>query len=447
MRFFSLMTETVPTLNAYLALVVVLINFVYAILTLARTSRTNTYILFALICVSNIFWNLGDFMIYLTGNRAWYYFSRVGSSMLPALMFHFIIDLVEFRPKRLAWVRIPYVLSGLFAFMAFGAMFHPAGRSFMDGGLRNLLYIVFLAPVLLLGIGVIRKGIRRTKLKDQQARLRHILIAAVIGVFTGLTETVQFLNLPIPSLGHLGCLAYSSLLAFSVFKHRAAYDVLTQMKDRLESLGEMAAGISHEIRNPLTSIKGASDLLWGELKSLDLPRAREYHDIIREEIDRLNHILLNFQYFTRPLKIEKELIPVNEIIRKTVRLAETAPATIKIRQELSGNSPKVKVDASLLKQVFLNLIKNAEEACGPEGEIVIKTETLPPWFRISFSDNGPGISAENFDRIFEPFFTTKSAGMGMGLAICRRIMLAHGGELDAKNRLPNGAEFTILLPM
>ena len=233
----------------------------------------------------------------------------------------------------------------------------------------------------------------------------------------------------------------------SVFKHRTAYDVLTQMQEKLESLGEMAAGIAHEIRNPLTSIKGASDLLWGELKDLDLPRAREYHDIIREEIDRLNHILLNFQYFTRPLKIEKELIPVNEIIRKTVRLAETAPATIKIRQELSGNSPKVKADASLLKQVFLNLIKNAEEACGPEGEMVIKTETLPPWFRITFSDNGPGISAETLNRIFEPFFTTKSAGMGMGLAICRRIMLAHGGELDAKNRLPNGAEFTILLPI
>ncbi len=186
------------------------------------------------------------------------------------------------------------------------------------------------------------------------------------------------------------------------------------MQERLESLGEMAAGIAHEIRNPLTSIKGASNLLSDEVKRLDLPRVREYHDIIREEIDRLNHILLNFQYFTRPLKIEKELIPVNEIIRKTVRLAETAPANITIKQDLSGNSPKIMADASLLRQVFLNLIKNAEEACGPEGELVIKTESLPPWFRISFSDNGPGISAENLNRIFEPFFTTKSSRDGDG---------------------------------
>ena len=285
------------------------------------------------------------------------------------------------------------------------------------------------------------------KPERKKARLRYILVAFIIAVVTGITDLVQALNIPVPPLGHLGCVIYSSILAIGVFKHRTAYDILAQMQEKLESLGEMAAGIAHEIRNPLTSIKGASDLLWGELKGLDLPRAREYHDIIREEIDRLNHILLNFQYFTRPLKIEKELIPVNEIIRKTVRLAETGPANITIKQELSGNSPKVKADASLLKQVFLNLIKNAEEACGLEGEMVIKTEILPPWFRISFSDNGPGISAENLNRIFEPFFTTKSAGMGMGLAICRRIMLAHGGELDVKNRLPKGAEFTILLPM
>jgi two-component system, LuxR family, sensor kinase FixL len=78
---------------------------------------------------------------------------------------------------------------------------------------------------------------------------------------------------------------------------------------------------------------------------------------------------------------------------------------------------------------------------------VIKTETLLPWFRISFSDNGPGISTENLKRIFEPFFTTKTAGMGMGLAICRRILLAHGGELEVKNGLSKGTEFIILLPI
>jgi len=99
-----------------------------------------------------------------------------------------------------------------------------------------------------------------------------------------------------------------------------------------------------------------------------------------------------------------------------------------------------------LKQLFLNLIKNAQEACGHDGELVIQTEPLPQWLRIRFSDNGPGIPSDHLERIFEPFFTTKSSGMGMGLAICQRIIQAHGGRLEAKNRFPKGAEFTIWLP-
>ncbi len=440
------MNQIIPSINAHLALLVVLINFVFFVLVLVRTSRTSIYLIFVLICTCNMFWNLGDFMTHITGNRNWYYLSRIGSSMLPALMFHFIITLVKSKSKRATWVRLPYGLSGLFAFIALSAMFHPGTRWFMDSGLRNILFLILLGPVLLLGIIIVLMGIRSTGLADEKERLRYILAASIIGVFTGLTETVQFPKVPIPSLAHLGCLAYSSILAISIFKHRTAYDVLAQMQIKLEFLGEMAAGIAHEIRNPLTSIKEASNLLASEIRNINLPNIQEYHDIIREEIERLNHILLNFQYFTRPLTIEKQPVTLHEVIRKTVKLAETNPQNIRIKQDFSRDLLKVQGDASLLKQVFLNLIKNAQEACSSDGELVIKTETLPPWLRIRFSDNGPGIPSDNHERIFEPFFTTKSAGMGMGLAICQRIIQAHGGRLEVKNRLPKGAEFTILLP-
>ena len=434
-------------IDTALALTAVLVNLVFAILVFFRTSRSFLFKTFFFGCLTLLVWNLGDFLFFVSGNRFWFYFSLIGSGMAPALMFHITNALVGSERKLMAWIVLAYLFSGLLALSSPLALLHSGIQRFVDGIVWNILYFVLLVPFLLSSVFMVLNAYRRAQSGEEKARLRYILVAFIIAVVTGITDLVQALNIPVPPLGHLGCVIYSSILAIGVFKHRTAYDILAQMQERLESLGEMAAGIAHEIRNPLTSIKGASDLLWGELKGLDLPRAKEYHDIIREEIDRLNHILLNFQYFTRPLKIEKELIPVNEIIRKTVRLAETAPATITIKQNLSANSPKIKTDASLLKQVFLNLIKNADEACGSDGEMVIKTETLPPWFRISFSDNGPGISTENLNRIFEPFFTTKSAGMGMGLAICRRIMLAHGGELDVKNRLPKGAEFTILLPI
>ena len=100
-----------------------------------------------------------------------------------------------------------------------------------------------------------------------------------------------------------------------------------------------------------------------------------------------------------------------------------------------------------MKQVFLNLLKNAADACGQEGELVIKTETVSPWIKVSFSDNGPGIPPELLKHIFEPFFTTKSTGMGMGLAISQRIVEAHQGRIEVNNLLPKGTQFSILLPI
>jgi signal transduction histidine kinase len=440
--------KSIPlTLAASLDFVAALINLFYLILVMVRTSRTTLYITFAFICIANIVWNFGSFMEYVTGNHLWFYLSRIGSSMLPALMFHLIIAFLGAEHRRRTWVRVAYVLSGLFGLVALLTLFLPDLRWVIDTGLRNTLYLMFLGPILFAGIVLALIGMKRTNLQDERERLVYILLAAIIGVFTGLTETVQFLGIPIPRLGNLGCVIYSSILAIGIFKHREAYDILAQMQEKLNFMAEMAAGIAHEIRNPLTSIKGASILLASESKQIHLPKFHEYHEIITEEIERLHQILNNFQYFTRPLKVEKEPVSVNEVIQKTVKLAETGSVKIKITQEFANDSPKIQADASLLKQVFFNLIKNANEACDPEGELVIKTEVASSWYRTSFSDNGSGIPSGNLKRIFEPFFTTKSTGMGMGLAICQRIVQAHGGRLEVKNRLPRGTEFTILLPI
>jgi signal transduction histidine kinase len=362
-------------------------------------------------------------------------------------MFHLIMTFLGANQRKRNWIMLAYILSGMFGSYALLAVFFPELRWAIDTGLRNILYLILLGPILLAGIILAFYGMKQTSLQEEREQLLYILLAAIIGVFTGLTETVQSLGIPIPRLGHLGCLIYSSILAIGIFKHREAYDILAQMQEKLNFMGEMAAGIAHEIRNPLTSIKGASALLANESKQIHLPKFHEYHEIITEEIERLHQILNNFQYFTRPLKVEKESVSVNEIIQKTVKLAETAPVKITILQELAEYPPGIRADASLLKQVFLNLIKNADEACDPGGKLMIKTEIASSWLRIRFSDNGPGIPPGDLNRIFEPFYTTKSGGMGMGLSICRRIIQAHGGRLEAKNRVPQGTEFIILLPM
>jgi signal transduction histidine kinase len=432
--------------DSLLPLLAVVMNVAFALLVLFRTSGTTVYRTFFFICIATAVWNLGDFMVYETGGREWFYFSLIGTAMLPALMYHFISTLATPQLKRPPLFIACYIASGLLASSSPLAIVVPEIRRFVDGFAWNFCYLAALVPVFLWSIVTLRRAMRQSS-EEERERLRYVFFAVVIGVLTGLTDLIQILRLPVPPLGHLGTVVYSTVLAVGVFRHRAAYDILAQTRNNLGMLSEMAAGIAHEIRNPLTSMKGASNLLAGELNGPEHARGREYAAIITEEAERLNNILTNFQYFTKPLTLAKEPVRLDEVIRKTIRLAEIDTSGLSIRSEFSDEVTMVQADASSLKQVFLNLIRNAAEACGQGGELSIQTECCSPWVKISFSDNGSGIPLRSLDHIFEPFFTTKTGGVGMGLAISRRIIEAHNGRIEATNLLPKGARFSILLPI
>ena len=234
------MNQAILTIDAYLALLVVLINLVFAILILVRTSRTTLYLVFFFVCLSNMFWNFGDAITYFSGNRFWFYLSLIGSGMLPALMFHFINTLVRPERKSTAWVIIAYSFSGFLAFSSPLALFHLKTKEFVDSALWNILYLILLGPFIFAGLTMLIRVFNRIKSEEEKSRLRYILIVMIIGVLTGLTDLVQLFNVPIPPLGHLGCLVYSSILTFGVFKHRKTYDVFAQMRMKLEALSEMA---------------------------------------------------------------------------------------------------------------------------------------------------------------------------------------------------------------
>ncbi|MFC1928920.1 MEDS domain-containing protein [Chloroflexota bacterium] len=220
---------------------------------------------------------------------------------------------------------------------------------------------------------------------------------------------------------------------------------------RLVTVGEMAAGIAHEINNPLTGVVGFSDLL---LKK-DIPEdTRKDVSIIYEGARRIASIIDRMLRFARQTKPERKQVNVNDIIETTLAMRESEMKTgnINVTTELAPDLPLISADAGLLQQAFLNIILNAEQAmkeAHSKGGLTVKTEKMDNTIRASFKDDGPGIAKKNIDKLFNPFFTTKEVGQGtgLGLSICYSIIKQHDGKIYAESTLGKGTTFFIELPV
>lgn len=236
-----------------------------------------------------------------------------------------------------------------------------------------------------------------------------------------------------------------------------------QMKerDRLAMLGEMAAGLAHEIRNPLGAIKGAAQMLE------DLPpgverdepddegdTSTEFLGIIIEETNRLNRVVSTFLEYARPYQGSPEPLDVNEIIRRTVQVAETSrDHDVTFNLNLDRTLPLVRVDPERLHQVFINLMLNAIQAMDRQGELLVSSflrrgrrRSERDRVEIRFRDTGPGIPARMLEKIFIPFFTTKQDGTGLGLPICQRIVQDMEGTVDVESSNHKGTTFVVTFP-
>jgi two-component system, NtrC family, sensor histidine kinase HydH len=218
--------------------------------------------------------------------------------------------------------------------------------------------------------------------------------------------------------------------------------------ERLAALGQLSAGLAHEIRNPLSTIKGSAEML---LKNVDADGAvaHELAGFISTEVDRTNALVTRFLDFARPLALRLEKADITEVIDEAVAQVEkhTPPLDVSIYKNYSPDIPPFLFDRQLIERVLYNLILNAAQASPPEGSITVKTRQVGDTVEVSVIDRGSGIAPKDRESIFNPFFTTKSSGVGLGLAIVSKIIDEHGGQITVESEPGAGSVFHVFLPV
>lgn len=222
-------------------------------------------------------------------------------------------------------------------------------------------------------------------------------------------------------------------------------EAAVRRSDRLAALGQLSAGLAHELRNPLGSIKGSADLLVRTAARNDagsLGLVKELAEIMSVEVDRTNSLVTRFLNFARPLEPKRETVDLADVIDRAARRAG-----VEVMTEYSASLPPIPVDPELMEQVFLNLISNAAEASPPGSPIFVATLEDDGVAEVSVSDRGCGIPPDRIESIFNPFVTTKKTGVGLGLAIVSKIVDGHGGKMSVESEQGKGSTFRVRLPI
>ena len=229
-----------------------------------------------------------------------------------------------------------------------------------------------------------------------------------------------------------------------------------QERDRLAALGEMAAGLAHEVKNPLGAIKGAAQLLGDPPGRLEASE-REFLSIILEEVERLDRVVGSVLDYARPSKGDPGAIDVNAVVRRTLTvMASERAESFNVSTALSPDLPLARADAEQLRQVLINLIRNAIQATAGSGKVEVVTRLRQDriqagneagaWVEVSVRDEGPGIAPHVLEKLFVPFFTTRATGTGLGLAISQRMVEEMGGRIEVSSRPGAGSTFTVVVP-
>ena len=218
--------------------------------------------------------------------------------------------------------------------------------------------------------------------------------------------------------------------------------------DRLAALGQLSAGLAHELRNPLGTMRASAEIL-ARNTTAENEITREMAGFIATEVDRVNSLITRFLDFARPMHMRMEKTNLADALDRAAKELgqHNPPFEITVYKNYAPDIPPVEMDVEWMERVFYNLLLNGAQATAAGGALTIKTRLVNTQVEICFIDRGSGIDAKHLESIFNPFFTTKSSGVGLGLAIVSKIVDEHQGTISVESELGKGSIFRIFLPL
>src|SRR5574337_133255 len=333
----------------------------------------------------------------------------------------------------------PHAINGISSLPSFEMSSRVRGERRPLGGIvqsgeQGRIYEV-VTPVLLGNslLGVLKIGLSLEPMEEMWRRdLRSLTI----------------LGLAVVVIGILG-MAVIFYTQHSHLLERRALEAEMARRERFASLGDMAAALAHEIKNPLNAVSMGLQRLGVEFEPAETEEYRRLTGLMQGEVRRLNAIVEQFLSLARPLPLKPERVRTDELLRELAALVEADARATGVRLVLAAppDLPVVVADRNHLKQVMLNLILNGLQAMPAGGTLTLDAAKTRGALTLTVADTGHGIPPEALPRVFDPYFTTKAQGLGLGLAIARRIVEDHGGRVEVESQPGRGSRFSVILPL